>query len=251
MRSEDARTVCGKIMIAELTRETVRIPAGGGTLAGELAYPLGGTSFAALIVNPHPHMGGRTGNNLLVRLAEVLAGDGGVVLSFDYSGVGESDGPRIDVADSMSQFWQTGSAPQDPRMVDDTCHAVAWITEATSRAGSARLPPSLILVGYSFGAYAATMALTDNVGALVLISPTIRQHDFSPLLERTIAKLIVHSNNDFATPQAQLETWIADMPQPLETCCIPSGDHFFRGQEDAVARSCLEFACKSMGAAAQ
>lgn len=229
-------------MLAELTSEKVRIPAASGTLAGELTYPFGRTSFAALIVNPHPHMGGRSGNKLLVRLAEVLAGDGGIVLSFDYSGVGESDGSRIDVAESMSQFWQTGSAPEDPRMVDDTEYARAWITEAT------RLP--LMSVGYSFGAYAATMALTGAVGGLVLISPTVKQHDFSALQRRTIAKLIVHSDNDFATPWANLETWMRSLPQPLETCCIPSGDHFFRGQEDAVASACLAFACRFTGAAA-
>ncbi len=242
MRSENARTVRRKIMPAELIRETVRIPAAGGAFAGELVYPSGRTSFAALIVNPHPHMGGRIGNNLLVQLSEVLSGAGGVVLSFDYSGVGESDGPRIDVAESMSQFWQTGVAPEDPRMIDDTRHAVTWITETT------KLP--LMLVGYSFGAYAATMALVDTVGALVLISPTIGRHDFSPLQQRTIAKLIVHSDNDFATPQADLEDWMADLPQPLEACCLAGGDHFFRGQEDAVANTCLAFACRFMGVAA-
>ncbi len=245
MRSEDARTVHRKIMPTELIREQVRIKTASGTLAGELTYPFGHTSFAALIVNPHPHMGGHTGNSLLVRLADTMAGDGSAVLSFDYAGVGESDGPRIDVAASMSQFWQTGAAPEDPRLTDDTRHAVAWMTEATCRADSASLPPPLILVGYSFGAYAATMALTDTVGALVLISPTVRQHDFSPLRERTIAKLIVHSDNDFATPQPDLEDWMAGLPQPLETCCIPSGDHFYRGHEDAVASVCLAFARKT------
>lgn len=220
-------------------RERVRIPAATGTLAGELAYPSGRTSFAAVIVNPHPHMGGRSGNRLLVRLAETMAGDGGVVLSFDFSGVGQSQGPRIDVAESMSQFWQTGSAPEEPRMVDDTRHAVAWLTEA------ADLP--LMLAGYSFGAYAATMALTDRIRAIALISPIVRQHDFSPLRERRIAKLIVHSDNDFATPQADLENWIAGLPQPLETRCIPSGDHFFRGHEEAVAGACLAFARRVKG----
>lgn len=77
MRPEDACTVLRKIMPAELTREKVRIPAANGTLAGELSYPFDCTSFAALMVNPHPHMGGRTGNRLMVRLAEVLAGEGG------------------------------------------------------------------------------------------------------------------------------------------------------------------------------
>ena len=188
---------------------------------------------------PPPTHGGRTGNRVLVRLAEELAGEGGVVLSFDFSGVGESGGPRIDVVESMSQFWQTGSAPEDLRMVDDTRHALSWI------ARTARLP--LMVLGYSFGAYAATLALTDAVDALVLISPTVGQHDFSALQRRMIAKLIVHSDNDFATPRADLDAWMARLPGPLETCCIPSGDHFFRGQEDAVADTCREFACRLAG----
>ncbi len=218
------------------------MPGPCGTLAGELVYPLGPTSFAALLVNPHPHMGGGTGNRLLVRLSEVLAGAGGVVSSFDYSGVGESDGPRIDVADSMSEFWRTGVAPEDPRMIEDARCAVAWINETSN------LP--LMLVGYSFGAYVATMALTDDARGLVLISPTVKQHDFSTLQKRMIAKLVVHSNNDFATPLADLEAWMKDLYPPPETCSVPNGDHFFRGQEDTVASACLEFACRRMGAEA-
>lgn len=227
-------------MLEDLIRETVRIPAESGSLAGELTYPAGVTSFAVLIVNPHPHMGGRTGNKLLTRIAERLAGGGGVVLSFDYSGVGDSDGQRIDMPESMSQFWQTGHAPEDPRMLRDTRHAVAWMTEATS------LP--LLLTGYSFGAFVVTMTLTDDVAAVVLISPTVRQHDFSPLQARRIAKLIIHSDDDFATPQAELDNWLAGLPQPLETCCVSGGDHFFRGREDAVASACLGFAHRLEGA---
>lgn len=229
-------------MIAELTIEKVRIPGSCGTLAGELTYPSHRTSFAALLVNPHPHMGGRSGNALLVRLAEHLACGGGVVLSFDYSGVGESDGPRIDVAKSMSQFWQSGSAPEDRRMVDDVEYALAWIAK------QARLP--LVLIGYSFGAYAATAVLADNVEAVVLISPTVKQHDFSALQEHTIAKLVVHGDNDFATPHADLQTWMTSLPQPLRSRWIPSGDHFFRGQEDTVAGACLDFAHETLGMAA-
>ena len=228
-------------MQPQLIREKVKIPASDGALAGELTYPFEGTTFAALIVNPHPHMGGRTGNRLLVQLAEALADGGGVVLSFDYSGVGESDGPRVDVAESMSQFWKTGSAPEDPRMVDDAHHAIAWMTKTTT------LP--LMVVGYSFGAYAATLALTDAVDALVLISPTIKQHDFARLQSQSLAKLVVYSDNDFATPQSNLETWLTEFPQPLETCRIPSGDHFFRGHENAVANACLSFTEQLSGVA--
>lgn len=229
-------------MPAEVIRETVQIAGTRGALAGELTYPFGGTAFSVLLVNPHPHMGGHTGNRLMLRVAEVLAEAGGVALSFDYSGVGESEGPRVDVAESMLQFWQTGAAPEDRRMVDDAGHALSWICQEASR--------PLILLGYSFGAYAATVAMNREVDGLILISPTVKQHDFSTLKRRSIPKLVIHSDNDFATPREDFVAWLRELPQPVQTYCVPGGDHFFRGREADVADACHAFARRIVETAA-
>src|SRR5262245_12832064 len=102
-------------MTAQITLERVRIPVADGQLSGELAYPDGPPAFASVIVNPHPHMGGSMHNNLVTALADRVASHG-VTRRFDYRGVGESDGTRLDLADSLGEFWKTGKAPEDPLM---------------------------------------------------------------------------------------------------------------------------------------
>jgi len=221
-------------MPAELMQERVRIAGPRGALAGVLTYPFGQTLFSMLLANPHPHMGGHTGNSLLSQIAETVAERSGVVLSFDYSGVGESEGPRVDVAGSMSQFWQTGVAPEDPILVDDVRYALAWMLRTA--------PAPYILLGYSFGAYAAATVLNDDADGLILISPAIRQHDLAPLTRCGIPKLVIYADNDFATGHEEIEAWIGRLPEPLDTLCVPGGDHFFRVREAEVALACATFA---------
>ena len=64
-------------------------------LAGELAYPMGDDPVgAALLVNPHPYMGGSMHNNVIAHLHAALATAALVTLRFDYSGVGETRAAR-------------------------------------------------------------------------------------------------------------------------------------------------------------
>ncbi len=208
-------------------------PGAGGRLAGELAYPLREATYACLLVGPHPYMGGLQDNNVIRTIAACLPRGGAVTLRFDYGGAGDSTGPKLDVAAAMAQFWETGTAPQDPAMVADARWAGLWLLEQT------RLP--LVAVGYSFGAYAAAAGLADMVRALALVSPTLRQHDFGGLSRRVLAKLVIYSDNDFATPAERVRNWLAELPRPWTAHCISGAEHFFRGREDEVAACCEEF----------
>lgn len=216
-----------------ILQERVTVTGACGPLAGELAYPPGEANYACLLAGPHPYMGGHQDNNVLRAVAHRLPLGGAVTLRFDYGGVGDSIGPRIDVAAAMAQFWQTGVAPQDPTMVEDARSAGLWLLEQT------RLP--LAVVGYSFGAYAATAGLADVVRAMVLISPTLRQHDFSGLNRRVLPKLVLYSDNDFATPAERVRDWLANLSEPWTAHCISGAEHFFRGREDEAASHCEAF----------
>jgi len=220
-------------MLSELTQEIVRIPRPRGDLAGELAYPQGAASGMVLLANPHPHMGGRRENYLIACLAQELAQRGWVTLRFDYSGVGASEGPRVEVAESMAAFWGTGHAPEDPRLIQDTVAAVAWMQSQFD------LP--LAMIGYSFGSYATVCAMPGDLSAMILISPTINQHDFSPLIDYTIPKLVIYSDNDFATPVETTRRWIETLPNPTRQLCLLGGEHFYRSRERDVTRACAGF----------
>jgi alpha/beta superfamily hydrolase len=219
-------------MTCATNTELVRIPVENGTLAAELAYPDDRPAFAAVIVNPHPHMGGSMQNNLVTALAERLA-ETGVTLRFDYRGVGESDGTRLDLADSLGQFWRTGNAPEDPLMVEDARAAIRWL--------GSNIDAPLIAIGYSFGAYAAVRALDDDPAALILVSPTITQHDFKSLDARQMPTLVIFSDNDFATPAVRTWAWASQLPFPVLLKCCAGAEHFFRGQETSVSDCCAAF----------
>ncbi len=220
-------------MSEAMLREYVRFRGGASMLAGELAYPLGRAEHACLLFNPHPYMGGRMDNPLIARLAARLAECGAVTLRFDYAGVGNSDGPSINVAEAMARFWETGSAPIDPGMLEDGRAARDWLRRETG------LP--LALAGYSFGAHVADTLIDPHLRAVVMISPTITQHEYAQAAGVPIPKLVVHGDNDFATPRGDLEAWFAGLPEPKQLHRVPGGEHFFRGQEGGVAEICAVF----------
>ena len=224
-------------MSSEVLTERVFFPGPAGRLAGELAYPVKASPRrACLLVNPHPYMGGRMGNNVVTRLAAGLPEADTITLRFDYAGVGESErdpARPVDVARSMSEFWATGRAPEDPGWIEDARAALCWLHE--------QAPAPLVLIGYSFGAHVAATILDDRVRELVLVSPTPARHDLSSVRTRTCPKLIIYSDNDFATPAEVTERWVAGLPEPKRAVRISGAEHFFRGAEPRLIAVTRDF----------
>lgn len=229
-----------------ITREQAEIRVDGDLLWAELAYGPSDPSFAAVIMNPHPYMGGSSKNTLVIALADAIAAAGGISLRFDYRGIGASEGGRIDVIAGMNEFWRTGHAPEDLAMHEDGIAAIEWMKRATNA--------PLAIVGYSFGAHVAAINVPADAVALAMISPTLTRHDFSkasPAMRwanSSIPTLAVYSDNDFATPANVVEKWIAQMPRAIESRCVAGGQHFFKGMEEAVAGLTVDFINNSMRA---
>lgn len=215
-------------------REKVSLTGPRGRLDGELCYPIETPRAVLLLCNPHPLMGGQMDNNVIAALAELLAESGAITLRFDYAGVGASEGPQMDLATSMAAFWQDGRAPEDPHMVRDAQAALHFAQELTDA--------PLIVVGYSFGAYVAQTiaAQCAAVRGLGMISPTLTQHTFATHLPHPLRRLVIFSDNDFATPAQATQQWLAQCLDRPEAVCITGGEHFFKGCEaevtDAVRR---------------
>lgn len=220
-------------MSADVYAERLFVPGPRGRLAAELAYPEEPADLACLLVNPHPFMGGHVGNNVIATLARRLAEAGFVTLRFDYAGVGESEGEPIDVVEGMASFWQTGVSPHDAAMLEDVRAAAAWLRTATHR--------PLAPIGYSFGAHAAQSAMDDELGAMIVICPTVGRHDFHGIERSPVAKLVIGSDNDFATTLAATERWFDGLPGPKRFCRIDGAAHFFRGREAELADVCTTF----------
>lgn len=219
-------------------RESVAIVRGRRRLSGELSYQADANpAFAALVIGPHPYMGGTMQNALVTAITEALAEAGGLSLRFDYGGTGLSEGPRIDVAASMSAFWETGHAPEDPDRLEDAVAAFAFLD-------SLAVHPR-ILVGYSFGASAAwRLACRESatLAGLALVSPTLSRHPFPTAWPpRARRLLVIHSTDDFCTAESAVGEWVRSLPAGVEYSRHVGGNHFFRGAEHRIGQEVAEF----------
>ena len=216
----------------EVIQESVSVN-GPRRLAGEMAYTLESPQAMCLLVNPHPYMGGRMDNNVIRCLSSVLSASGIATLRFDYTGVGSSEGAPLDSADAMAAFWRTGQAPVDPLMEEDAGSSLHWLQR--------QYDAPMFVVGYSFGAFVATRIAPAKCAGMILISPTVKHHDFTVSHLGHIPKLVIASDDDFATDAITLGRWFESLPPPKSEVRIQGGQHFFRGLEHEVARATLDF----------
>lgn len=207
----------------DILEEAVSIASPRGSLDGVLAYPFSGKpERAALVVGPHPMMGGRLDNNVVRATARGMAECGCVSLRFAFGGDGAS-------AEVMEAFWQTGHAPDDPLRAEDTLAACAFLREIR--------PLPTVAIGYSFGA-SLLGGLLDRpwISHLVLLGATLAHHDYAPLSRSRLPKLVIAADNDFATPLAATRQWFDSAGEPKCLVTLEAAEHFYREQEDVIIR---------------
>jgi alpha/beta superfamily hydrolase len=220
-----------------LTVEEVRFPAGRYRLHGDFAYAESADlRGAAVLAGPHPLLGGDLHNNVMRGLGDGLAERRVATLRFNYRGVGQSEGPAVDVAAHLARFWQTSHAPDEADLWRDVQGAADFV----SRAAGSDLP--LALVGYSFGCSLLPRVRTaGDRPALVLIAPTVGKHDYAPFLALPHPVLVIASEDDFATDAGQLRAWFGRLPGPKQLVLKQLDSHFFRGHEAWLAETVFAF----------
>jgi alpha/beta superfamily hydrolase len=221
-----------------LVMEDVFFLSGMNRLHGRLAYPEAGDVWGAVVLaGPQPLLGGTMDNNVVRSLAETLAGQRLLTLRFDYRGVGRSQGPRADVLDNLTQFWQNGRVAGELDLVDDIRAAIAC---ARSAAG-ADVP--IALVGYSFGCVllAEAQSSVPDRPLLVLIAPTLGKHDYDAYLPLANPLLVIESVGDFASDPALCRAWFDRLCGPKELIRRSCDSHFFRGHEAWLAETVADF----------
>ncbi len=212
----------------DILEESVSIPAGAGSLDGVLAYSFAGRpQRAALVVGPHPMMGGRIENNVIRAVGRGLAEHGFVTLRFRFSGEGPS-------AEVMNAFWKTGHAPDDPQRAMDTAAASRWLEDTH--------PAPTVAIGYSFGAsLLAPLCADPRISHIVMIGATLAQHDYGPIAASSLPKLVITADNDFATPLKQTRVWFDRANEPKRLAIIEAAEHFYRGQEPRLVSEILDW----------
>jgi alpha/beta superfamily hydrolase len=185
-----------------------------GRLEALLEEPEDGAPlFAAVACHPHPLYGGTMHNKVVYRLARGLRHAGGVVLRFNFRGVGRSAGEHANLIGE----------------IEDARAALAWLRE--------RYPGlPYALGGFSFGSRVITRLGCQVAGARFLMAlgfPTsMGEADY--LQQCTAPRIFIQSTQDQFGPRPALEALYGSLPEPKMLRWVEAGDHFFAGGLDRL-----------------
>ena len=195
-----------------------------GRLEALLEEPAAPAAFAAVVGHPHPQFGGTMHTHAVHRLARALRTCGGTTLRFNSRGVGRS----------------AGSYDQARGEADDARAALDWLT-----VGRTGLP--LLVAGFSFGAWMATLAggRDPRVRGLLLAGVALRALDLD--LARDAANLrgvqkpvavIQAANDQFGAPE-ELERELSGSSGPRRLAIVPGATHLFTEALDVLEREAV------------
>jgi alpha/beta superfamily hydrolase len=148
--------------------------------------------------------------------------EGFSTLRFNFRGVGESEG----------SYGEGIGERQDVKAVSDYFDS--------------RLkgePPLLILVGYSFGAWAGfPIAVEDGrFEGMAAIAPPLEIYDFGCLKGCKKKKLFIAGDRDAFCPLSLLKGWYQQIEEPKSLAIIPGADHFFFSHTRLLLQPLREF----------
>ena len=169
----------------------------------DLHLPSGGaTTAAAIVMHPHPAMGGDRHHPLMVALANGLSAAGVATLRLDLRD------PRVTTAaDALAR-----------------AAADALAREAADLRADVRVD-RMLLVGYSGGSAVVAHTTLDALSARVLVAPPVAMLDLPAQTEPTL--VLVPAHDQYGPPdqvQAALEGWPDATIEVVDGC-----DHFLAG----------------------
>jgi alpha/beta superfamily hydrolase len=224
------------LAVDDIVVESVRFPSGLLMLEGRLAYPTAAAvRGAALIAGPHPLLGGDMRNNVIEAILNGLGARGNAVLTFNYRGIGDSEGDRPDVGRHLAEFWKTSHVDDETDYVDDLIAAAEFLQDVAGK----NLPLSAI--GYSFGCSILPYAKLRQKAPMVLIAPTVGTHDYDGFADLPNPLLVIAPDGDFAADSDQLARWFADLKGPTRLLRGMWDDHFFRGHEERLTEIVADY----------
>jgi alpha/beta superfamily hydrolase len=225
-------------MLQAALEEHVTFLSGALRLRGVLSYPeQARPEHAVLLCAPHPHFAGDMNNNVICAVAQRLAARC-AVLRFDYRGVGESE-IALELDESAFDYWNTIEETKDYRdAVEDVTAAAQALLLATES-----LDVGLSVVGYSFGAATGLLfaCRESRVEKMVAIAPPLGKVSFAFLGDCHKPSLHVIGKNDFLYSEEKMAAFRRSVGPAAKIVVFDQVDHFFRGDEDALARQTEEY----------
>jgi len=192
-----------------MREEKVFIPSKGVQLEGLLSIQEALSMEGGVILcHPHPQYGGDMHNLVISTAVDAAYQEGFSTLRFNFRGVGRSGG----------SYGEGLGEREDVKAAIDTLF---------SALGHPGLP--LILLGYSFGAWAALpVGIQDHrIKGMVAIAPPLELYDFGFLEGNKKRKLLMAGDQDFFCPMPLLKRWFERLEEPKSLAMIEGADHFF------------------------
>ncbi|MGN0904020.1 MAG: alpha/beta hydrolase [Alphaproteobacteria bacterium] len=155
-----------------------------GRLEGRYQAGKDETSPLALILHPHPQMGGTMNNKVVYTLFQTFNLLGFAVLRFNFRGVGRSQGT-----------YDGGQGE-----LGDAAAALDWI-QAVNRDAK-----TCWIAGYSFGAWIGMQLLMrrPEISGFISVAPPANSKDFSFLAPCPASGLILQGGEDHLVPEASV-----------------------------------------------
>ena len=175
---------------------------------------------AAVVCHPHPKGGGTMNNNVVYRMAKALEDRGTAVLRFNFRGVGRSTG----------EYAEGIGEQEDVRLGLD------FMAE--------RYPSvPLWLAGFSFGSRVGLEVARDDarVTKMLGVGLAVRMFDLGFLRDKTKPLAVVQAANDEYGDRAEIEPFVAALPEPRRLWVVEDATHLFPGRlnplEDALGQA--------------
>ena len=145
----------------------------------------------ALILHPHPKVGGHMNNPVVAQLFHLFMKRGFAVLRFNYRGVGKSQGE-----------FDSGIGE-----LADAATALDWLQSSNPTASQCWV------AGYQFGAWIGMQLLMrrPETDGFISITPPTNMYDFSFLAPCPASGLILHGSADNVTPPIEVERVVSKL----------------------------------------
>ncbi len=154
------------------------------------------------------------------------------------AGVGESE-IALAPGESAFDYWNAIEETKDYRdAVEDVSAAARTLLAATESLGV-----DLSVVGYSFGAATGMLfaCRESRVRRMVAVAPPLGKVSFEFLSDCRKPSLHVVGKKDFLYSDERMAVFRRSVGPAAEVVVLDEADHFFRGEENSVARRIEEY----------
>jgi alpha/beta superfamily hydrolase len=179
----------------------------------------------ALMLHPHPQLGGTMNNKVVYTLFHVFSQQGFSVLRFNFRGVGRSQG-KFDRGEGE---------------LSDAASALDWLQSINPDA------PYCWIAGFSFGAWIGMQLLMrrPEIDAFISVAPPANIYDFGFLAPCPSSGMIIQGAADKIVPLDSVQKLVTKLNHQkgikIDHRIIDKADHFFSNHIDELTANVEDY----------